>query len=276
MPNLAVAAIHNGELPESPAAKVLANVSVTFPDAVVREISEQPEIQWTPDKAALKRWAGLQWSLERRWRKYLDPSGAVMRGAAAKAGEIVWRLRLASNASFAARAWRTRQVEAFVGAKHQRAWSDFLQQSDAKTLLVLESDAVWKDSSAPDLLAITRLLDATTAPAYVNIAGGLEMRQIGIEHLSEPAQEHPMLVQMTKPVTNTSCAYGINRLMARQLVDHLAKHPEHGELGIDWLFNAVFLDAQSRGEVIECWHAQPPALGHGSLTGVTESWHPGR
>ena len=46
--------------------------------------------------------------------------------------------------------------------------------------------------------------------------------------------------------------------------------------GIDRLLNAVFLEVLAEGTSLICLHADPPALIHGSLAGVTRSWHPDR
>ncbi len=111
-------------------------------------------------------------------------------------------------------------------------------------------------------------------PTYVNLAGGLNVKDLKIKHLMHSAI--PGFVLFSSPVTNTSCAYAMNREAVRRILSFLADSPRNAELGIDWLFNAFFLQAVAEGASVTCLHADPPALIHGSLAGVTRSWHPDR
>ena len=108
----------------------------------------------------------------------------------------------------------------------------------------------------------------------MNLAGGLDRKNISIDHLA--ATHSDGLTLFTRPVSNTSCAYAANRSVVLELLSFLSTNPEAGTLGIDWLFNALFIRQTSEGKNTRCFHSQPPALRHGSLTGVTQSWHPDR
>lgn len=274
MSRVVLAAIHNGELTQAPAAVVMGELALANPTWICTEISEQPQMKIPPNRQELRAWARMQWRLEQQWRNYL--TGKSQRPLLSRAGELWWTLRIALNPRFARRAWRSRQIESFVTAKHIQAWRSFLANPGVDELLVLESDAVWRKDSQPRIGHIVEFLGESTEPMYVNVAGGLPLRSIGIEHVVTPESQAGGIQRMTRAVTNTSCAYLINRALAESLIEHIANFPEHGQLGIDWLFNAMFMDAAEHERQISCWHARPPALDHGSLTGITKSWHPER
>lgn len=276
MSRVLIAAIHNGELAEAPTAGVLDRLTKTHAQWTTCEISEQPPLQPQVDEAALASWATVQWGLEQQWRHYLAGSTSDRRSLVSRIGEAWWRMHIRLSGRFASRIWRSRQVEAFVTSKHLSSWQRFRANEAYTGLLVLESDAVWLEGSGEGVAQIMQLVGDSSVPAYVNIAGGFDPHTIDIEHLGEPAGDFAHVVRMKRAVTNTSCAYAINRSMAELLVYYAKAHPDHAVLGIDWLLNAAFLDAYAKKSPVSCWHAQPPVLGHGSLTGVTRSWHPDR
>lgn len=276
MAHLLVAAVHNGELTTSPAQHVIDQLTEHKFEVAVGEFVDQPPISVAAADSTLLAWGRMQWEIEHEWRQYLLGRNDQSRPLLSRINEAWWRLRITISPGFALKAWRARQIESHVSAKHQHAWSAFLEDEEAQLLLVIESDAVWLQTSRHGLQEIVNLLEQTHMPGYVNVAGGLALDSLGIQEFDDFGSPSSGLRSMNRPVTNTSCAYMINRPMASALLGHLHTHPEHAQLGIDWLFNAYFLDAWNSEQGIVCWHADPPVLGHGSLTGVTESWHPSR
>ena len=267
---LVIAAIHNGELPQAPARELIDQLG-DLTDQVI-EVEEQPPFQEPADARALKDWRRNQARLESRWADYREKPANKL---TAILGRTLFDIKM--DLSFTARrdAWHVRQVERAVTAKHIVAWRGF-HASGCAELLVLESDAGIANRTRP---TVDHLLDdPVDAPRYVNLAGGLDTDAIGITHLQEPTKSPDgQLRRYRKPVTNTSCAYLVNQPFVDAALKHLDNSPEDAHLGIDWLFNAIFLDyAQATDAVIECWHAEPPAIVHGSLEGVTKSWHPNR
>lgn len=275
MSALFIAAIHNGELPSSPAAKTLHQLDRLAPRPTVVEIVEQPPITEAPNLAELIQWGRRQWSLEKQWREYLGRH-SPLREAIARVGFTLWRLRLRASSTFRSRSWRIRQVEAVVSAKHQQAWRDFLR-SDEWVALVIESDATWIQSSDARIRAGVEKLPSAIS-SYLNLAGGLPHRSLAIPSgVRGSTDSVPDGFQSFEPaVTNTSCAYLINRSMAELLVSYCHQHPADLGLGIDWLINAAFMWAYASDRPITCWHSEPPALTHGSIAGLTPSWHPAR
>ena len=265
-----LAAVHHGELATAPAREVIdALTGAGLVDAVV-EVTEQPPLDPAIDRQALLRWRGRQRVLERQWRAYLG-TDRPWSSALGHGGQALFRVRLETVPSFAEKAWRARQVESFVTAKHIAAWRR-LADGPQDLLLVLESDAALTPDSVADIRAVGTA--ARGSALYVNLAGGLDGASIGIGHLHR--ERIGDVVRLAKPVTNTSCAYLVDRGLVTGMLDFLDRNPGAARLGIDWLVNAYFLDAEQRDASITCLHADPPVLLHGSLTGVTRSWHPDR
>ena len=268
--SLLIAAIHNGELSQAPSRELIDELGGLSSQVI--EISEQPPFEAAANTANLKNWRRNQSQLEVRWVNYRERSANKI---ATSIGRLVFDTRIALSPSARENAWTIRQVEQAVTAKHIAAWRA-LDASTAQELLVLESDAVRTDQSRT---TIEELLDRPVdVPRYVNLACGLDARSIGITHLRDQTRTHINRLQhYRKAVTNTSCAYLVNRRFVGIALSHLDSAQQDAQLGIDWLFNAIFLDqAQSEDRTIDCWHAEPPVIVHGSAQGVTKSWHPNR
>lgn len=217
----------------------------------------------------------MQMLIEDRWRKYRGKQSFLSR---TKAGINCLRkiLLLILVKNYRKREWRIREIERAVSLKHQDAWKQF-QQSDAKSLLVLESDAAWIEmmsDGVPDLLEV--LTD--TSPVYLNLAGGLKLAELGVDLLLEKNENASGIARknFSKPITNTSCAYAVNRTLVNFFLSYTEKFPDQKSLGIDWLINGVFMDMARQDLNVNCVHSYPPILSHGSMTGISSSWHPGR
>ena len=271
MRSVILAAVHNGEFPNAPASTVARELEAEGTVQEVIEVSDQPESTDMPDVQALIRWRREQRQLEGRWRDYLGKS-SVLRNGLAYFAEGLFALRLSIGRSFVVRQWRSRQIEEFVTAKHIESWRQFLT-SRHDLLIVVESDAVVPDNGLNGVR--DALVELPTRPgAYLNLAGGLDHSNLGIEKLI--VERFPGFVSFEPPVTNTSCAYALNRELATGLCAFLEAEPESRALGIDWLFNAFFLRRAATQPSIVCLHSEPPALLHGSIEGLTQSWHPDR
>lgn len=271
MRSVVLAAVHNGELKQSPAQEVLLNLLASDLTQEAFEVFDQPESLGTVDTDELVSWRHAQRHLEGQWRKHLKRDNPL-RNAAAAFNEGMYRLRLRFDSEFQTGQWHTRQIERFVTAKHIRAWRKFIE-SPHSTLVVIESDATLTRESRGRVNNV--LVEVTSdQPTYVNLAGGLSRSDIAIGSLA--AGDVNGMTVFNRPVTNTSCAYALNRSLVVDILSFLDESPETATLGIDWLFNAFFINQTVKGKEIRCLHSQPPALLHGSLTGITRSWHPDR
>ena len=267
MSGLRVAAIHNGELDQAPARVLIGELAGQA--SSVTEVTEQAPFTAVPDLKELSTWRRGQRELEMKWARYLQRPGSALTSLI---GRILFEVGIRISAARRSDTWRIRRVEKAVTGKHVHSWRDFLDSTDTE-LLVLESDAIRTEATSEILTVLLR--SPSEQPRYVNLAGGLDPGRLRIDQFA--GQPWPVDARITAyrlPVTNTSCAYLINRPMAQLAIDHLDHFPADAGLGIDWLWNAVFLLNQSTP--IQCLHAQPPAIIHGSTEGLTKSWHPNR
>lgn len=270
-PSTLLAAIHNGELAQSPAHRVIEGLSAAGEVNEVIEIHEQPPLEPRIPTRELLEWRQSQGQLEKRWRAHLDRS-SIWIDQASILNQVIYQSRLGFSKDFLSRQSMARQVEKAVTAKHVASWQSFVE-SYHDVLIVMESDATTTDLLIPALKTVKRAMQ-DDQPTYVNIAGGLDARDLKIDHLMHGSM--PGFVSFSRPVTNTSCAYVMNREFAHPLLSFLTDSPKSTDLGIDWLFNAFFLELMAKDASVRCLHADPPALIHGSMAGVTRSWHPDR
>ena len=266
-----LAAVHYGELAQAPAQQVVDQLVGSEVVQEVFEVSDQPDLVTTPNIPELLAWRHDQKRLEHKWRDHLNRANALQ-DFAANPNEYIYRIRIRLDRNFRESQWRARQIERFVTAKHIQAWRQFAS-SPYSGLVVIESDATLTPDSVNRVTVVVAQLSVDEL-IYVNLAGGLDRRDISIEHLA--ATQMNGMTSFTRPVTNTSCAYAVNRSAVRELLTFLSTNPKAGTLGIDWLFNSFFMSWTSAGNTIRCLHCQPPALMHGSLVGITDSWHPDR
>jgi len=270
-PSTLLAAIHNGELAQSPAQEVINELSTKGEVDDVIEVSDQPPLQPLIPSKELLEWRRCQGQLEKRWRAHLGQSSKWI-DQASVLNKALYRARLGLSRDFLSQQSMARQVEKAVTAKHVTSWQRFLDSSH-DLLIVMESDATVTDRLGQSLRTIKQVAQFDQ-PMYVNIAGGLEAAYLKIDTLTQSSI--PGFLSFVRPVTNTSCAYAMNRNLAHRILSFLADSPQSTKLGIDWLVNAFFLEVQAEGTSLTCLHADPPALIHGSLAGVTRSWHPDR
>lgn len=271
---LLIIIIHNNE--EKVSARIVAeNLCQRLPNTSVREVFEQNELCTNVSFSKLRNHLKIQSILEERWREYRGLQSLRKRLLARGNSYYKWCCLLVDKKK-RQKEWNIRQIEHAVSLKHQTAWKLY-SASNAKSLLVLESDAVWIENKSD---IVTIFLDHThgSTPAYVNLAGGLDFEILGIDSLRLNVENATLdnALFFSRPVTSTSCAYAINQPMARQLLDHLEFHPDLESLGIDWLINSTFIEVVSKGTEAICLHASPPFLLHGSISGNIKSWHPDR
>ena len=279
MPEIFLAVVHNGELPDSPSQQSLNVVRGVAHDmqfgVETREFVEQPELSPAVDRKALLHLDGQQRSLERRWRAYLGQHG-MARNIASTIGRLVFWVRLHLSHRFAQDSWRAAQIQSFVTMKHITAVRDFAD-SVAGTFVCLESDVVTLDDS--EARFVNFLQDFCSGPTteslidvaqYWNLAGGRDLRQLGVEHFRRRTASG--FSEFDPSVSNTAAQYACNQPFARQFLEFIDAEPEVTEFAIDWVMNTFFMSSAA----VRCFHAEPPMFGHGSMLGVTTSWNPNR
>lgn len=166
---------------------------------------------------------------------------------------------------------RNSAIELAVTDKHIRAWDRFLD-SDADLLICFEDDAIFKESSAAGLSDVLAAI-AHLKPQellYVDLAGGMPVSALRIAALED--RKEGSFTYYKKPVTNTACAYLLNRSTAGLFRSILSKSPNLRLFGIDWLMNALFIELEKQGMKTLCFHADPTVFNHGSTTGECTAW----
>lgn len=267
--------VHNDES-VIPAREVTSKLGTTLTGIEHFEVSKQVLDSYV-DFHSLTRHALAEYRIERRWRRYRQVD-SVMCDIKSATGKILKVINLVFSESNRIKAKRIRQIETAVTNKHLKAWEEF-RNSSFEFLLVMEADATWTESQRTFLARTIESLSNET-PAYLSISGGLDMEKLRINMLINQRESFACQEVLTfcKPVTNTSCAYIINR----PLVDLLlaaASAPSNAtwkQLPIDWYMNSLFIHLSAKDAKIVCKHFNPPLLLHGSMTGTFASWHPER
>ena len=162
-------------------------------------------------------------------------------------------------------------IELMVTEKHIRAWGRFLD-TGADFMICFEDDAVFKDDSVQKLNSLLNTLsnDCQNSACYIDLGGGCALSDLMIGCLEKNRDE--FYRYYSKPVTNTACAYLMNRQLVASFHAILTKRPWLRLIGIDWMMNRLFIQMENDGEKCICMHADPTIVKHGTTTGEYISW----
>ncbi len=267
--------VHNEEV-VIPAREVLSKLGTVLNGVEHFEVSNQV-LDSSIDFYYLTRHTLAEYRVERLWRSYRN-FGSFSHDITAATVKILKLVKLFFSESNRTKAKRIRQIEKALTNKHLKAWEEF-HNSSSDFLLVMEADATWTDSQRTSLVGTIESLSNET-PAYFSISGGLDMEKLRIDKLITQRENFGGQEVLTfyKPVTNTSCAYIINRPLVDLLLNaaHEPSNEKWKQLPIDWYINSLFIHISGQVEDIRCKHFDPPLLIHGSISGTFKSWHPDR
>jgi hypothetical protein len=224
-------------------------------------------------RRSLVKWREAQRRYELQWNSYLTGGGGgrarTLRKLISYSGQLIFKLNTRRSSVLKSEG-HARAIETFVTNKHMNGVRR-AHELKMDGLIILEVDACSNENSREGLSAImSKLKYEVTTPLYVNIAGGLQPDQLGIQRLGHKYENEPF-VNYLKPVTNTSCSYLLNRKFIAAFIEWVISNPDKQALGIDWVFNCFFMDSKFE---IKSLHSDPPALTHGSFSGITQSWNP--
>lgn len=167
---------------------------------------------------------------------------------------------------------KTSSIETMVTDKHIRAWNQLIEKNDY--LLFFEDDAVFCDSSVEKInsLLSEKLYNKLDNYVYIDIGGGCHLDDLQIKKLEQ--NQDNTFIYYEKIVTNTACAYILNRKLATYFLSTLLHAPELRYIGIDWMMNelSMKLEKSIHGENIFCIHANPSFVNHGSVVGNYNPW----
>ena len=269
-----IALIHNNNMERNayirPQLDKMANTLSSVIISERMDISFQPEIKPHGIGMALLRDAMYK-KIDREWYKYrlLKPPLLVLDMARFLKISFMKYIVNKNNIGFI---WQKKSaVEVIVTEKHIRAWGGFLD-SDADFIMCLEDDVVFNSDSVEkikDLIGLLLKKDVDTQ-IYVDIAGGCKLDELRIDNLQ--SSENDFFKFYKKPVTNTACAYLMNRQLAVTFHSIITRRPWLRLLGIDWMMNSLFVSMENNKIKSFCMHSVPSIFKHGTTTGEYVSW----
>lgn len=268
-----IAIVHNNEAERVDRVRTsIMRFSQHLPlTSCIREFSWQAETEPHSALTAFRRDLMCR-NAWRRWAQYLGRQNSYWWAAASLARAVLTTyLSPTALKKFARRS----AVEMQVTSKHLRAMEQFVE-SEHQYLLVVESDVVLppfcEKRFVDVVLPLLNTIDSSQE-IYLDLAGGLDIDALGIRSLIKTSVTTTSGVRLDflKPVTNTACAYLINRALCVKFMKLIVARPKLRILQIDWLINELFM---SIGDAVQvaCFHFSPPIFCHGSLTGEYVSW----
>jgi len=105
---------------------------------------------------------------------------------------------------------------------------------------------------------------------YIDLAGGCSPEVLKIDKLE--ISKDSDFRYYAKPVTNTACCYLVNKKQLQIFNDFIINKPKYRYVGIDWMFNQLFIESEKRKIYSKCCHADLPIFKHGSVTGQYSAW----
>ena len=231
------------------------------------EISQQPDLE--PVSLRLGFFRNLMyWKLNREWMSYKKTANKFFLYSF-----LVFIFNsiktYAFNPNISKKWLKSCAIEMIVTDKHIRAFANALENK-ADYLLVFEDDAVFKDDSINKLLDLLKELDTDKKPTYIDLAGGCDFDDLGIDKIESKRNEK--FRYYSKPVTNTACCYLVNQKQLEQFNYFLTRKPTLRYIGIDWLLNKLFILQSKKNILSNCRHSDPPIFSHGSVTGEFKPW----
>lgn len=208
------------------------------------------------------------WKIGRNWNKYKKSKNRFLPFDLA-----VLIARLIKNYSFKNRRdkiIRRHKVEIFLTNKHIESLNTAAKEK-ADIMIAFEDDAVFKEDSIKKIVSLLENYGQDEKKIYFDLAGGCNLQELGYENILERKEGNVHFY--SKLVTNTTCAYIINRKTYLACIDFVIKKPHYRYIAIDWLCNAFFMHRETKDEGIVslCAHSHPPILEHGSATGKVRS-----
>lgn len=232
------------------------------------EINWQPELKPVNFKIGVFR-DFLYWKLNRVWDKYKKINSKFF---ILDIFVLIFRLleKYIFNPKLGEKWLLSCSIEMFVTDKHVRAIFKALDD-DCDYLLVFEDDSVFKYNSIKNLISLLDIFkDVKDVPLYVDLAGGCS--QDVLEYNNILLKKDDVFKYFSRPVTNTACCYLLNKNQLKIFGDFLTHYPKLRYIGIDWLFNKMFIMQLINNKNSICAHSDPTFFKHGSVSGDFKAW----
>lgn len=270
--SLCITLIHNND--ENRLSLLKPNIENLADTLKIKNNVEINEISWQPDLRPVSFKLGffrdfIYWKLNRKWKKYIkQPNRFLLFDI------IVFIFKVTKKYVFnrkIGKKWlQSSSIEMFVSDKHVRAIFNALEKK-FDYLLVFEDDAIFKENSITNLAALLdQLKNKNTNPLYVDLGGGCLFEDLKYDKLE--IKNDLFFRYFVKPVTNTACCYLINLKQIEIFGYFLIKMPTLRYIGVDWLFNKIFIMQLNNKIVSSCFHSSPSFFNHGSVTGEFKAW----
>lgn len=194
---------------------------------------------------------------EYRWGRYLDRSREP-RWWFTYMGRWVQRLRQTiarPSGSYTRRLLNIEYSHRFLMRKGLKSGADWI--------VILEDDAACENIE--DLRdGLLSLFSAGRRETLINLSDSFTPEQLGIAHMLHMSHEiqwlgdqHRVVLEAERPVTNTVCAMAYSRAMLARIVTFFEAMPEQPVLPIDWKLNEALMHVTATASDIQCLLLDP-------------------
>jgi hypothetical protein len=233
-------------------------------------ISQQPEVDDGHTLIQAIKRDYVYWKLNRQWNEYkLRNNNNIILDAL----RLLKTTLRKYNSTTIRKSKQTSFIETIVTDKHIRAWSTLAENNDY--ILIFEDDVIFQDHSIDQLNNLFEKIllkkEYQDANIYIDLAGGCKKDEL--KYMKLELKEDSNFIFYKKIVTNTACAYLLNKHLIHFFLKTLILKPELRLIGVDWMMNclAIAVEKQESREII-CWHSFPTILLHGSVSGTFSPW----
>lgn len=240
--------------------------------------------EWTEDvlcidRAVVEASIDAELEIEKRWRRYIDPSVPTLFLDAFMSIRRIYR-----RGRFLPRDRRElrsddrgfRMVRRLVNI--EIAHMSLLRQaasSDCEWALIAEDDATSDNPSdlSTALAAFIRERTPSTQPRFVNISRSFDHRRLRVRDLLQPIGKWGApasdieVLQASRPITNTVCAILYRTDFLATLVHTMEAIPLEPVVPIDWKLNKAIMQLHDSGHLSsgDCWTLDPAPIVQSSM-----------
>lgn len=227
------------------------------------EFSYQPELAPVSLKIALLK-DFMYWKIERNWNTYKKTKNVpIFKDLISFLKRIILKYLFDVNLL---KKWKLRcAIEMYLTNKHIQSFKKVLEKK-IDYLICFEDDTIFNSDSTEKILGTLDTLKKDSEDlVYIDLAGGCNIDTLGYETLKIKMDNK--FIYYSKPVTNTTCGYLINKNQIIDLNYTLTRSPLLQYLNIDWFFNCLFTKTYTKNKKYDCRHSHPSFFKHGSAIG---------
>ena len=264
-----------------PSLQTLLTTQGTQAQLSIHDTDEWTEDVLWIDRTAVEASIDAELDIEKRWRRYIDPSvPKVFLDAFMDIRRLYRRRKFLPRSGGELRSDDPgfRMVRRLVNI--EIAHMSLLRQaasSNCEWTLIAEDDAASTDPSAlaQALTTFVHEQAPNTQPKYVNVSRSFNHRRLRVRGLlqsigtwGEPTSGIEVL-QASRPITNTVCAILYRTDFLANLVHTMNEIPLEPVVPIDWKLNEAIMQMHDSGELTsgDCWILDPAPIVQSSMVG---------